>query len=320
MNKKVFFYSSLTIVLTLSLSACTLPGFSTPTPFEFPTPDKTMTALFEPTEPPPATSAATATAQAKETEAAPTNTPLPTDTGVPPTATEKPTNTPEPTKSYAGPAARPGPNVPAKYLDDPPKIDGHLLDWDIGILKIINHVVYGADKHTDELDTSGTVVIGWDEDYLYMGIRVKDETYVQIATGQNIYKGDSFEILLDTHTSYDYYLATMNWDDYQIGISPGKGNPGNDPECYVWYPKNKEGSNCDVKIAAKKSGQGYFLEMAVPWDLFDITPQAGDMYGFAISISDNDNPGTAIQQTMVSNVSTRYFSDPTTWGDLVLKP
>lgn len=320
MNKKVFYFSLLIIILSLALSACTLPGFSTPTPFEFPTPDKTMTALFEPTEPPPATSAATATQEAGETEAAPTNTPMPTDTEVPPTAIEKPTNTPEPTTSYAGPAARPGPNVPANYLKDPPKIDGDLYDWDEGILKIINYVVYGDDKHTGDLDASGTVVIGWDEDYLYMGIRVKDETYVQIADGQNIYKGDSFEILLDTHTSYDYYLSSMNWDDYQIGISPGKGNPGNDEECYIWYPTAKRGSTCEVKAAAKKSGKGYFLEMAVPWDLLDITPQAGDLYGFAISISDNDDPGTAKQQSMVSNVSTRYFSDPTTWGDLVLKP
>lgn len=320
MNKKAFHYAVLIMILTFGLAGCTLPGFATPTPFEFPTPDKTMTALFEPTEPAPATSAATETSAVEPTDV-PTDTPAPTDTPEPTEEEPEATDTPEPTESYAGPSARPGPNVPAYYLEDPPKIDSHLTDWDIGIQKIITHVVYGEDKHSGELDSSGTVVIGWDEDNLYLGLRIKDDTYVQIADKQNIYKGDSFEILLDTHVSSDYYLASLNWDDYQIGISPGKGNPSaTKTECYIWYPAAKEGSTCEIEAAAKETGKGYFLEMAIPWDLFDITPVEGRAYGFALSISDNDNAGKAVQQSMVSNVSTRSFLDPTTWGDLILKP
>jgi len=321
MNEKVFYYAVLITILTFGLAGCTLPGFATPTPFEFPTPDKTMTALFEPTEPAPATSAATETSMAEPTDI-PTDTPLPSDTPEP-TQEEGPelTDTPEPTESYAGPSTRSGPTVIAHYLSDPPKIDSHLTGWDVGIQRIINHTVYGADKHTDDRDTSGTVVIGWDEDYLYIGIRVKDDKYVQIADRQNIYKGDSLEILFDSHVSNDYYLNSLNWDDYQIGISPGKGNPSaNTTECYIWYPTAKEGSTCDIKSAAKESGLGYFLEMAIPWDLFDITPVEGRTYGFAISISDNDKAGSAVQQSMVSNVKTRSFLNPTTWGNLVLKP
>ncbi len=44
-------------IVLVVLTGCTLPGFSTPTPFSFPTPDKTMTALFEPTQAVAATSA-----------------------------------------------------------------------------------------------------------------------------------------------------------------------------------------------------------------------------------------------------------------------
>lgn len=320
MDKRIFRYSIMTLVLALALSACTLPGFSTPTPFEFPTPDKTMTALFEPTEPAAATSAATATETGQETEV-PTSTPVPATDTEEPTATEEVTATPEPTESFEGPSTRSGPTVNAKYLSDPPKIDSHLTDWDVGIQRIIDNVVYGADKHSGELDSSGTVVIGWDEDYLYMGLRIKDDKYVQIADKQNIYKGDSFEILFDTHVSNDYYLASLNWDDYQIGISPGKGSPSaTKTECYIWYPTAKRGSTCDIKAAAKETGKGYFLELAVPWDTLGITPVEGRTYGFAISISDNDNAGKAVQQSMVSNVSTRSFLDPTTWGNLTLKP
>lgn len=333
----------ITGAVILTLSACTLPGFSTPTPFSFPTPDQTMTALFEPTQEAPATSAPEDTevpqATAIPTEAADT----PTATEEPePTATEKtadPTATTKPTESYVGPIKRDGPTVRAKYLNSPPTIDGNLYDWDAPIQRVINYVVYGADKHTGELDTSGTVVLGWDEDYLYIGFRVKDEKYVQEATGKNIYKGDSVEILFDAVVAGDYYYQGMSLDDYQIGVSPGKGgiaiwhgpnkvasasatgcSSGCTPENWVWYPTGKAGSTNKIKMGVLEGGQGYQVELAIAWNFLNTDPYSGAHYGFALSISDNDKPGTTKQQTMVSNVSTRYFADPTTWGDLYLEP
>lgn len=341
MNKKNLHYSIVTLMVIFSLSACTLPGFSTPTPFSFPTPDKTMTALFEPTQEAPATSAPRNT-DVPQQEATDVPTEAPEATAPEPTATEKteePTATVEPTVSYAGPVKRSGPSVTAYYLTSRPTIDGDLYDWDAPIQRVINKVVYGADKHSGELDASGTVVLGWDEDYLFIGFRVKDDKYVQEATGKNLYKGDSVEILFDGVVSGDFYHQGMSNDDFQIGISPGKGGiaiyqGGNKlaaldatggessgpPEAYIWYPTFKAGSTSKIKIGVLESGAGYQVELRIPWNLLNVSPKSGAHYGFALSISDNDKPGTTQQQSMVSNVSTRYFADPTTWGDLYLKP
>jgi hypothetical protein len=88
----------------------------------------------------------------------------------------------------------------------------------------------------------------------------------------------------------------------------------------MWFPKAEAGVKDQIKIGAVKTGQGYTLEFKIPWSLLGVTnPAAGDHYGFAISINDNDLAGTQTQQTVVSNVATRYFADPTTWGDLYLK-
>jgi hypothetical protein len=43
------------------------------------------------------------------------------------------------------------------------------------------------------------------------------------------------------------------------------------------------------------------------------------MYGFAISISDNDAAGTAQQQSLVSSAPARELFDPTTWGTMILQ-
>ena len=357
MRKIKFRYYIVAIAILFGLTACTLPGFSTPTPFSFPTPDKTMTALFEPTQAAPATSAADADADSStngdgqdagdEEKDLQTETPSATATAEVPTATEEPTETAEPTAiTYVGPTVRSGPSIIADFVDPNSVTDGDLSDWNLPIQKVITHVVYGADEYDDEDDISGSVVAGWDKNFLYLGVRVKDEKYVQHATKEQIYLGDSIEILFDRYVSDDYSLQAMTSDDYQIGISPGecigsclinigkvaspfmvhKPAPASctldPPEAYIWFPKTEAGRTTDVKIGAvgMGSGSGYQVEFKIPWDLLGVsTPAVGDHYGFAISINDNDNAGDKEQQTVVSNVPTRYFVDPTSWGDLTLK-
>ncbi|MCJ7717239.1 MAG: hypothetical protein MUO54_12075 [Anaerolineales bacterium] len=350
MCKIKFRHYIVVILILFGLTACTLPGFSTPTPFSFPTPDKTMTALFEPTQAAPATSAADADASTNgdgqdastgdEEKDLPTETPKATATAELPTATEEPAETAEPTEvSYVGPTVRSGPSIIADFMDPNSVIDGDLSDWNLTIQKVITHVVYGADEYDDEDDISGSVVAGWDNNFLYLGVRVKDEKYVQEADEEQLYLGDSIEILFDRYVSDDYYLQAMTGDDYQIGISPGGCSSSclisvgkvasfvttttpDPPEAYIWFPKTEAGKTTKIKIAAQGmgTGSGYQVEFKIPWDLLGVSkPAEGDHYGFAISISDNDNAGDKEQQTVVSNVPTRYFVDPTTWGDLTLK-
>ena len=340
MEKIKFRHFIVAVIILSGLTACTLPGFSTPTPFSFPTPDKTMTALFEPTQAVPATSAATASEvedQKTATEAVPSDTPEVEETETPPTETGEPAETIDPTVSYVGPSIRSGPSIRAYYMSPKPTIDGDLSEWDPPIQKVINHVVYGAANHSGDLDSSGTVVVGWNKDYLFLGFRVKDDKYVQEGTKEKIYLGDSIEILFDRYVSNDYYLQAMTSDDYQIGISPGKGgicsiNTGkvaaivvttcspSTAEAYKWFPKTEAGKITVMKICAQEGSKGYQVEMKIPWSVLGVTnPKTGDHFGFAISINDNDKAGTLNQQTVVSNVPGRFYADPTTWGDLYLK-
>ncbi|MCJ7714923.1 MAG: hypothetical protein MUO54_00175 [Anaerolineales bacterium] len=343
MGKIRFRHLIVAITVITILTGCTLPGFSTPTPFSFPTPDKTMTALFEPTQAAPATSASSSTSDGEDKTA----TPKIVATSTPEyTATEdlEATKTVEPTLANAGPTVRSGPSISADILDKNLNIDGDLYEWKAPIQKVINYAVYGQENWNGEEDCSGSVVAYWDEDYLYIGVRVKDDKYVQEAVQEQIYLGDSIEILFDRYVSADYHLQSLSADDYQIGISPGKGgiltysisnikvasmsltsstatpSDSKPPQAYMWFPKTDAGKKTEIKIGALESGQGYQVEFKIPWSLLGVTnPSSGDHYGFAISISDNDKAGTLKQQTVVSNVPTRYYADPTSWGDLYLK-
>jgi hypothetical protein len=290
-----------------------------------------MTAVFNPTQPSqptltlpvPATLTPTGGA-ANPTALPPTSTattaPAATQTPLPPTPTPVPTNTsaPRPTNTPPPPEERPRNHVLAIYVDDPLDIDGEFDDWGFERYEV-EEVVYGEDRWSDGEDLSAWAMFAWDEDYLYIASRVHDDEYVQNARTRELFKGDSLEVLIDTNVPTDFYVRSLSADDFQLGISPGTGDIGDDPEAYLWFPANIEGRRNDVELGVDSVDGGYYVEMAIPWEVFEIEEvDEGDHYGFAFSVSDNDRDSEDVQQSMVSNVPTRNLADPTTWGDLEL--
>ena len=208
----------------------------------------------------------------------------------------------------------------ANYLNTPPTLDGDWSEWkDITQEYPANNVTYGRSNWTGEDDLAGSFHVGWDTTYLYVAVKVRDDQYVQNASGENIYKGDSLEILLDSKLRDDYYYSQLSPDDFQLGISPGRPDVNGTREAYLWFPTSVAGSKSGVKIAARSENGVYRVEAAIPWSLFETTPSVGAHYGFVLSVSDNDNPNENVQQTLVSNAAGRVLTDPTTWGDLELK-
>jgi hypothetical protein len=190
-------------------------------------------------------------------------------------------------------------------------------DWDLPRYDV-DYVVFGENRWDDEDDLSALVMFAWDEDFLYVATRVRDEEYVQNARTRELFMGDSLEILIDTNLQGDYFTRSLSPDDFQLGISPGSPGPGDDPEAYLWFPASIEGRRTEVEAGAESVADGYYVEAAIPWEVFELDPDEGDHYGFAFSVSDNDRESEDVQQSMVSNVATRSLTDPTTWGDLEL--
>ena len=246
----------------------------------------------------------------------PTPTPMPSLTPAP-TATTKPA-------SASNPAKRSGISFTAGYLKDRPVIDGILDEWsetryDIG------SVTYGEGEWTGSADLSGKAMFGWDETYLYLAARVYDDVHAQNAVGEDIFLGDGIEFLLDRNVPVDYYSQSLSSDDYQLGISAGapadmsnSDSKAVAPEAFLWYPKTLEGRRDEVEIGVFYTDDGYKIEAAIPWSLLGITSAKGQHYGFAFSVSDNDNPSKNIQHTLMTTVPARRLTDPTTWGDLTL--
>lgn len=314
------------MVMLMASLACAITAEQPPaTEINFQvSPNLTLTAVFAGVD-----SSMTATSQAATNMAGqPTNQPFNPLTAQPsstaswvPTVSgdflEPPSNATTTPRPGGGPLVHPGPKVVAMYVSPAPVIDGDYTEW-TGVSYSISQLIYGPDYYLGSQDVSGKFQVGWDAAYLYIGVEVTDNTFVQNSSGELLYLGDSLEILIDADVSGDYYNNSLNNDDYQLGFSPGSAQTAGLPETFVWFPLTKMGSTSKVDVAFVITADGYKMEAAVPWSLIGVTAAVDQHFGFAISISDNDAVGENWQQSMVSNVGTRHLLDPTSWGDIVL--
>jgi hypothetical protein len=211
-------------------------------------------------------------------------------------------------------------DVVAARLAVLPVIDGDLAEW-AGITPYLStHPVYTAPGWDGTADVAAAWQIGWDADNLYLGVTVVDDVHVQTQSGNQIFKGDNIDLQLDVDRTGDWGSG-LNVDDYQINLSPG--NFANLPPSAFRFNATFDGGSVDapghgIQIAAQQQPHGYTIEAAIPWRDVNVTPSVGLILGAALNVSDNDTPGTTVQEYFLSTSATRKWSDPTTWGTLTL--
>lgn len=323
------FFSALFVLLLISLSGCNLSFLNfNPTPY-FPTPNYTTTALFaiddsqitntpqdfaintlEPGLPTVQPTDQVAQPSATYTQIIPTSTATPTS--IPPTNTPLP-----PTATKTELPIRGGTWVTGKYMKNGPDFDGVWDEWEATKYPA-KYIVYGANEWKNSEDLEGSFSVAWNEIYLFVAVKVYDDKYAQNAVGQDIYKGDSIEILFDTNLYGDLRTDSLNSDDFQIGISPGKGSLDGETEAFLWFPSGKAGGLEDVIISSTEEDGLYRVEIGIPWKVMNLVPAVGQQYGFGVSISDNDDTEKNVQQSMASNLPYRRLTDPTSWTVLTL--
>jgi len=196
--------------------------------------------------------------------------------------------------------------------DPPISIDGDLNDWVMVPVRYEikgEDVVYGKNKWRDEKDLSGTILICWRAEGLYIGVEVTDDKIVQNMTGKDLWKGDHIEVYIDTKYSPDA-KGIFGEGQFQIGISPGNllntGDPITDipAEYYVFHPENFV-SKEKILVGSKKTEEGYNIEAFIPFKFLGIQGKEGEEIGIDICISDTDTPD--IQEKMSSLIKDKEW-------------
>ena len=186
-------------------------------------------------------------------------------------------------------------------LTPPPKIDGDLSEWTF-LPYPAAEPIEGQTNWDGPSDLAATWNTAWDAENLYLAVDVNDSTFTQVSRGAALDQGDSIEIWLDAQLAQDGGAHTLSQDDFRLGLSPGNlTSPVGGPEAYLWLPPELARSLPETKIGAKLSSSGYTLEAAIPWSIFGVTPSAGQNYGLALALNDDDTPGSAGRQTRLTN-------------------
>lgn len=240
-----------------------------------------------------------------------------------------PTETPDIAPTSTLPATAVSTQVPlsngaveASFTTTPPTIDGSLDDWPGTIAASSDNRVYSAAGWDGSEDLTAVWQLTWDNGNLYVAVTVTDDTHVQTASGNQIFRGDGVDMQFDTARDADFGPA-LSPDDYQITLSPGDF-AGSGPSAFR-YRGTAAGAILDapggniVTVAAQQTATGYTLEAAIPWSDLNLEPSEGLTIGLSLNANDNDTPGTAVQEVMMSHMPNRTLTDPTTWGTLTLR-
>ena len=234
----------------------------------------------------------------------------------------RPTEAPSPTAvpPTAAPVIPAGGQVAAARIAAP-RIDGDLSEWAGQPTYDSPFLVYWDDGWDNTNDGAVHWHLGWDDANLYLAAHVADDRHVQTQTGNQIYRGDSLEIQIDTDGGASIVVSPR---EFQINLSPG--------DFVTLAPSANLSQGMDsggmfdapgghrIAVAAQLTADGYTVEAAVPWSDLFMTPSTNRPMAIALNLDDNDRAGQAVQEAMYSNSPNRMYLDPSTWLPFSLSP
>jgi len=228
----------------------------------------------------------------------------------------------------------------------PVSINGKLDDWNLAKPYQIDkreNAVYGKMAWGGSKDLSADTHSMWDDENLYFAFVVTDNKVVQERSRDQMWEGDHIEFWLDAELQKDYNEAVNNYDDFQLGFSPGNFKDLK-PEVYLWVPDVAVDYKKLIEVGSSLTKTGYIVEVKIPAELLystikqhaGIKPLAdasvlgrqkqkvptgfakGMKFGISVDPSDCDDKASP-QKCLLSTSINRVWGDPTTFGILELE-
>lgn len=180
------------------------------------------------------------------------------------------------------------PTFTATRVETPPTIDGDLADMQ----SLPSQEITSADLWSGEAegpeDTGGQFYVGYDDENLYVGVQVTDQTVVCNIEPDDIrghWRSDSVEITIDP-TGESANTSTT----FKTGIFPCT-TAGFEARAERDADANQgviEETAPGMRVASQRTETGYIIETSIPWEDMPAQASTGDTIGFNVLIYDGD--------------------------------
>lgn len=146
----------------------------------------------------------------------------------------------------------------------------------------------------------------WDETNLYLSIQIKDKTpMMSNKSGPNLWSADGVELFIGAG-NLDLG-GNMIFNDRQILIGAS-----DHPSVYI-VDHPEDSSQCRVLGFKDVSGDGYVLQVAIPWKVLGVEVRPGTEMKFDVMV-DNSDDGDFRKHQLAWNGSSQNSSDRGSWG------
>jgi len=146
----------------------------------------------------------------------------------------------------------------------------------------------------------------WDETNLYLNIQIKDKTPLRNnKKGANMWSADGVELFIGAGDPGKG--GNMIFSDRQILIGASET-----PSVHI-IDHPEDSAKCQVLAVKDVSGDGYVLQVAIPWKILGVNPKPGTEMMFDMMI-DNSDDGDFRKQQLAWNGSSQNSSDRGSWG------
>lgn len=177
--------------------------------------------------------------------------------------------------------------TPAERASTPVRVDGDLREW--SRWPIIVNGTSGARHDSkggngdDSADVSAHAAVQWDDDNLYIAIRVSDDVHHNPRRDGSLWDGDSVQLGITPEPG----VATATYCEYTVGL----GEAGTQ----LWAHRNFTGMPTGplaLPAAVVRTGGLTCYELAIPWqELPELEPEEGTWLGFGLVLNDDDGEG-----------------------------
>lgn len=147
----------------------------------------------------------------------------------------------------------------------------------------------------------------WDDNYLYLAVRVYDESIK--ADSENPEDDDSVEFYIDADNSrkasYDGvndYRMIFAWERKQVMLDP----------------KSPQTISPDLSYEFKTTADGYVLEAKIPWKMLGVKIGVKSRIGIEVQVNDDDDGGTREQKISWLAREDQAMHDPRLLGVVLI--